>query len=99
MSKTHAQLFTSPRGAIWYHSKRLEVASMHVSVQQICCNHAVGMHTVGVKVNLITRKYTYLRKNRVQIRKSHQWRSQASLVPRPTFHRAGREKCGLETRL
>ena len=56
MSKTYAQLFTSPRGAVWYHSKCLEVATIvsiriHVSVQQICRNHAVGIHTVGVKVN------------------------------------------------
>ena len=50
-----------------------------MSVQQICCNLPVGMHTVGVKVNLITRKYTYLRKNRVQIRKS----PRSTLVPRP----------------
>ena len=38
------------------------------------------MHTVGVKVNLITRKYTYLRKNRVQIRKSPRRRAVTDLL-------------------
>ena len=44
--------FTSPRGVVCYHSFRLEVATIVVRVQHICHNHALGMNTVGVKVNV-----------------------------------------------
>ena len=39
------------RGLVSFKTPGGSYNSFHVSGQQICRNHAVGMHTVGVKVN------------------------------------------------
>ena len=48
---SHALIRLRRRGLVSFKTPGGSYNIFHVSVQQICRNHAVGMHTVGVKVN------------------------------------------------